>query len=104
MDLMRTIFGLKKDPVSRAIDDAIELLEEKDFDAAIALIQEKALTRHPGHRRALLHLGIAHMLKGELTTAESILDPIARERQLDSETAAARIAMERIAALKKAAP
>lgn len=101
MDLMRTLLGLKKDPVSRAIDDAIELLEEKDFDGAIAVIQEKALARDPEHRRARLHLGIAHMLKGELETAEAILAPIAGERHLDSESAAARIAMDRIAARRK---
>ncbi len=72
MDIMSFIFGKKKDVISLAIDEALALLEEKNFDGAIVVLQEKALSRVPDHRRALLHLGICHMLKGEYAEAEYV--------------------------------
>lgn len=95
-DIMSFIFGKKKDIISLAIDEALGLLEEKDYDGAITVLHEKALSRDPGHRRALLHLGICHMLKGELDTAEEILDPISKTVRMDSESAAAHIALDKI--------
>ena len=98
MDLFGWLTGRKKDIITLAIDEAVELLGEKNYDAAIALIHEKALSRNPEHTRALLHLGISHMLKGELDTAEEILMPLARRTRMDSESAAASIALDKIAA------
>lgn len=101
MDLFGFILGRKKDVISLAIDEALALLEEKDYDAAIAVIHEKALSRHPEHSRALLHLGICHMLKGELDKAEEILTPLSKRTRMDSESAAAMIALDKIAADRK---
>lgn len=98
MNMMEMLFGKKKDPASMAIEEALTLLEEKNFDAAIQVLREKALSRDPGHRRALLHLGICHMLKGELDVAEGILSPIANRSGMDSEIAAAGIALDKIRA------
>ncbi len=103
MDLMSWMFGKKNDPISRAIEDAISHLEEKDFDAAIRVLEENALSRDPGHRRALLHLGVARMLKGDYDAAEALLRPLAKSRTLDSESAAAKIALEKIAKERKKA-
>ena len=102
MDLVSLIFGKKKDIISLAIEEALGLLEEKNFDAAIAVIEEKALTRVPDHRRALLHLGICYMLKGELDKAEEILTPLSKQQRMDSESAAALIALDKISQDRKA--
>ena len=53
MDLMSLLGFKKKDIISLAIDEAIELFEEKNYDAAIQIITEKALSRQPEHRRGL---------------------------------------------------
>lgn len=103
MDIMSFIFGKKKDLISLAIDEALGLLEEENYDAAIAVLREKALSREPSHRRALLHLGICHMLKGEFDAAEEVLEPVSRTMKMDSESAAARIALDKIAADRKKA-
>lgn len=96
MDLL-SLFGIKKDAISLAIDEAIALIEEGNLDEAIAVIHEKALKRNAAHRRALLHLGLCHMLKGDLDEAESILKPVSVQARMDSESAAASIALEKIA-------
>ena len=101
MDIVGFITGRKKDIITLAIDEALELLEEKDFDQAIAVIKEKALARNPEHRRALLHLGICYMLKGEFDPAEEILKPLSVHSRMDSESAAALIALDKIAADRK---
>ena len=101
MDLMGFITGKKKDIISLAIDEALELLEEKNFDGAIAVIQEKALSRNPEHRRALLHLGICHMLKGDFDQAEELIKPLSLNTPMDSESAAALIALDKIAKDRK---
>ncbi len=93
---MRDFFK-RNDPTSRAIDRAIEHLEAGEHDAAAEVLRV-ALAREPGHRRALLHLGVAHMLKGEFDLAEEILLPISRRDRIDSESAAARVALDKIAA------
>lgn len=98
MDLMNMIFGKKKDVISLAIDEALALLEEKNYDAAIAILHEKALSRNPDHSRAVLHLGICHMLRGDWDDAERILTPLTRRTRLDSESAAAAIALDKIKA------
>lgn len=98
MDLMSMIFGKKKDAISLAIDEALALLEEKNYDAAIAIIHEKALSRNPEHSRAILHLGICHMLRGDWDDAEHILLPLTRRSRMDSESAAASIALDKIKA------
>lgn len=98
MDLLSMLGFKKRDAITLAIDEALALLEEKNYDAAIAVINDKALSRNPEHTRALLHLGICHMLKGEFDHAESILQPLARQPRMDSESAAASIALEKIAA------
>ena len=98
MDLVGFLFGKRNDPVSLAIEEALNLLEERRFDEALAVIREKALAREPRNRRALLHLGVCHMLKGEFDEAEEILNPIASLKPMDSEVAAARIALDKIAA------
>ncbi len=100
-DFFALLLGRKKDPVRRAIDLAIEHLEAGECDAAILVLREKALGLDPGNRRALLHLGVAHMLKGELDLAEEILTPVARWKRMDSESAAAQIALDKIAADRK---
>ncbi|MDR3210653.1 MAG: tetratricopeptide repeat protein [Planctomycetota bacterium] len=95
-NMMAWLLGRKKGPIEHAIDEALSLLEEKDYDAAIAVIQNKALTREPENRRAILHLGICYMLKGELDQAETILRTVVRKGGMDSESAAALIALEKI--------
>lgn len=97
MDLL-SLFGIKKDAISLAIDEAIALIEEGNYDEAMKVIHEKALGRNPAHRRALLHLGLCHMLKGELDEAERILKPVSIQSRMDSESAAASIALDKIAA------
>ena len=101
MDIVSFIFGKKKDIISLAIEEALGLLEEENYDAAIAIIHEKALSRNPEHRRALLHLGICHMLKGDLDKAEEILKPLSVQHRMDSESAAALIALDKIAQDRK---
>ena len=101
MDIMGFITGKKKDIISLAIDEALELLAENNFDQAIAVIREKALSRNPEHRRALLHLAICYMLKGDFDPAEELLKPLAANSRLDSESAAALIALDKIAADRK---
>jgi thioredoxin-like negative regulator of GroEL len=97
-----SMFGLrKKDVFSLAIDEALALLELEEYDNAIRILREKALARDPGHRRVLLHLGICHMLKGETERAEEILLPVSRQARMDSESAAAQIALDKIAADRK---
>ena len=94
------IFGMrigKTDPITKAIDEAIDLLEEQEFDEAIRVLREKGLGRNPEHRRTRLHLGIAYMLKGDLDEAESVIRPLTEQRHMDSEKAAAEIALEKIA-------
>ena len=104
MNLADLIFGKKKDPVSRAIEDAIELMEAGEHAAAIAVIRDRALALDPDHRRARLHLGIAMMLKGDLSDAEKELSAVAGpgRRWSDSEGAAAMVALDRVASLKAA--
>ncbi len=97
MDIMSFIFGKKRDPISLAIDEALALLEESNYDEAIAVINTKALGRDPQHRRAILYLGICHMLKGDLDQAEEILKPLSETVRMDSESAAALIALDKIA-------
>ena len=97
------LLGKKNDPVTRAIGDAIALLEEKNFDEAITVIHSRALAREPDNARAILHLGLCHMLKGEFDTAEQYLSPLAGKKGLDSETALARIALDKIAKDRKTA-
>lgn len=100
-NLFQGLFS-KKDPVFRAIEEAIDLIEEKNFDEALDVLHNKALRRDPASARALLHVGVAHMLKGELDTAESFLRPLADAAgKLNSEKAAAQIALERVAALRR---
>lgn len=96
MDLIAWITGKKKDIISLAIDEALGLMDEKNFDAAIAVIHEKALSRNAEHRRALLHLGICHMLKEDFDRATAILTPLSKNQRMDSECAAALIALEKI--------
>lgn len=91
-------FFFKKDLPSLLIEEALAYIERGEHDEAISLIEEKLLPRFPGHRRALLHLGIAHMLKGDFDTAEQLLLPIRASRPMDSESAAADIALEKIRA------
>ncbi|MCC8180306.1 MAG: tetratricopeptide repeat protein [Planctomycetes bacterium] len=98
MDLFGMLFGIKKDAISLAIDEALALMEEKNFDGAIAILHEKAFSRNPAHTRARLHLGICHMLKGELDRAEEILHPLTQVPRMDSESAAASIALDKIKA------
>ncbi len=100
-NLFQQLF-FRKDPVFRAVEEAIYCLEEKNYDEALDILHNKALKRAPGDRRALLHIGIAHMLKGELDTAEGYLRPLATDAgRLDSEKAAAELALERLAVLRK---
>lgn len=97
---MPKIFGIqigKPSLLEMAIDEAIALMGEEDYDAAIEVLEQKALGREPDNRRALLHLGIAHMVKGNLDTAESLLQPLTQQKHLDSERAAAEIALEKVA-------
>ncbi len=95
----------KNDPVFHTIEAAIGLIESGDYDDAIALLKKNALGRDPTNRRALLHMGIAHMLKGDLDGAEGYLDPLANTPGgMNSEKAAAQIALERVDALRQAWP
>lgn len=100
------IFGIQvgaKTGVELAIEEAIVLIGEKRYDDAAAVIQDKALAREPGDRRSLLHLGICRMMQGRLDDAEKIFVPLIAQRHMDSEKAAAQIAMERVAVLRKEA-
>ncbi len=100
-NFFQQLFG-KKDPVFRAVEEAIDLLEEQKYDEALDVLHAKALRRDPANKRALLHVGVAHMLKGELDEAERRLRPIAESAEkMDSDKAAAQIALERVAALRK---
>ncbi|MDR0362359.1 MAG: tetratricopeptide repeat protein [Planctomycetota bacterium] len=101
MDIMNLLGLKKKDIFSLAIDEALALLDLQEYDNAIAILKEKALSRDPGHRRVLLHLGICHMLKGDMDLAEEILRPIAKQVRMDSESAAAQIALDKIASDRK---
>ncbi len=97
------IFGVQvgaKTGVELAIDEALVLIGEERFDEAIQVIENKALAREPDNRRSLLHLGLCYMLKGDLDRADAILKPITDARGMDSEKAAAQIAMEKIAKLR----
>ncbi len=97
------IFGIQvgaKSGVELAIDEALVLIGEERFDDAIMVIENKALAREPGDRRSLLHLGLCHMLKGDLDRSEGILKPLAEGRGMDSEKAAAQIALEKVARLR----
>ncbi|MDR3077751.1 MAG: tetratricopeptide repeat protein [Planctomycetota bacterium] len=102
MNLSDLIFGKRKDPVSLAIEEAINHMEAGDHAAAIAAIRDKALPLAPDHRRARLHLGIALMLKGDLGEAEKELSAVAGpdRRWSDSEGAAALVALDRIVSLR----
>jgi Flp pilus assembly protein TadD len=101
-NLAEMIFGRKRDPVSLAIEEAISMMETGDFTAAIDTLRTKALAKEPEHRRARLHLGVSLMLGGELDAAEAeflhLLPP--DRRWSDSESATARIALDRIKALR----
>lgn len=99
MDLL-ALFGRKKDLITLAIDEAIELMGEKEYDSAIQVLEEKALRRNPEHRRAVLHWGICQMLRGDFARAEEALVPLTRQKGMDSERAAAEIALERIKRLR----
>lgn len=97
---MPKIFGIqigKPSLIEMAIEEAIAHMGEEDYDTAITIIREKALSREPENRRAILHLGIAHMVKGDLEVAESLLLPLTKQKHLDSERAAAEIALEKVA-------
>lgn len=100
MDLF-SLFGRKKDIITLAIDEAIELMGLKEYDAAITVLKDKALFRNPEHRRALLHLGVCKMLQGELDGAEEILRPLTAPKVMDSEKAAAEIALARIERIRQ---
>ncbi len=92
------LFGLKKrDIISLAIDEAIALMGEESYDEAIAVIENKCLRRNPQDKRSLLHLGVCHMLKKDYDEAERILKPLTGPGKMDSEKAAASIALEKIA-------
>ncbi len=92
------IFGIKKrDVISLAIDEAIALMGEEEYDEAISVIETKCLRRNPQDKRSLLHLGVCYMLKKDYDQAEKILKPLAGPGKMDSEKAAASIALEKIA-------
>lgn len=96
---MPKIFGFqvgKPTLVEMAIDEAIALITEGEFDNAIAVINDKALSRNPDDRRAILHLGIAHMMKKDYDRAISILVTLTERKGMDSEKAAAEIAIDKI--------
>lgn len=98
------IFGIQvgaKSGVELAIDEALILITEKRYDEAVTVIETKALAREPENRRALLHLGLCHMLKGDFDRAEAILKPLTGMKGMDSEKAAAQIALEKTAKLRK---
>ena len=100
-NFFQQMFG-KKDPVFRAVEEAIDLLEEQNYDEALEVLHNKALRRDPENKRALLHVGVTHMLKGELDAAERYLTPIATDSdKMNSEKAAAQIALQRVAKLRK---
>lgn len=97
------IFGIQigaKTGAELAIDEALVLIEEKRFDEAIRVIRDKALAREPDDPRALLHLGICHMLNGDYDEAESYFRPLTAIRHMTSEKAAAQIALEKVANLR----
>lgn len=92
----------RNDPVFNMIEAAIGLIEGECYNEAIALLETGVISRDPGNRRGLLHLGIAHMLKGDLDRAEGYLSPLATEEgKMNSEKAAAQIALERVAKLRE---
>lgn len=98
------IFGIQvgnKSGVELAIDEALVLIDEKRFDDAVKVIEDKALAREPDNRRAILHLGVCYMLKEDYDEAERVLEPLMRQRQMDSEKAAAHIALDKIKTLRK---
>lgn len=93
------LFG-RGDPVFLATEEAICLMQREDYDGAADVLVNRALHYDPHSRRALLHLGLVRMLQGRLDEAEELLTPIAGEKKMDSEKAAAQIALERVAALR----
>lgn len=98
------IFGIQvgsKSGAELAIDEALILIGEERYDDAARVIEEKALAREPGDRRSLLHLGICRMLQGRLNDAEAILEPLTHRKGMDSEKAAAHIALEKVARLRR---
>lgn len=99
-NFFQQLFG-RKDPVFLATEEAIRLLQRNDYDGAVEVLTNQALQRDPRDRRALLHLGVARMLQGRLDEAEAILTSVAGQKSLDSEKAAAQIALERIVALRR---
>lgn len=105
---MPKIFGIQvgqKTGVELAIDEAIVLIGEQRYDDAIRVIEDKALAREPDDRRSILHLGLCYMLKGEveaefLDRAEEFFRPLLERRGMDSEKAAAEIALDKIRRLR----
>lgn len=95
-NIMDFILGRKRDRVSMLIEEALAMMGEGEYAEAIALIEEKILAKDPDHPRANLHLGLAYMLKGDKETARSILRPFAERPYLDSDTAMAKIAMDKM--------
>lgn len=101
---MPKIFGIqfgKPTVIELAVEEAIALITEEDYDAAIEVLENKALSRNPEDRRALLHLGIAHMMKMDYDKAEEVLVPLTERKGMDSERAAAEIALGKIARERK---
>lgn len=98
-NFFRQLFG-RSDPVFLATEEAIRLMQLEEYDGAVDILHNRALRHDPQNRRALLHLGLARMLQGRLDEAEDILTPIAGQKAMDSEKAAAQIALERIAELR----
>ncbi len=97
------IFGLQvgqKTLAEMAVDEAMLLVGEQRYDEAVQVIENKALSRNPDDRRALLHLGICLMLKGDYDRAEAVLAPLTERRGMDSEKAAALIALDKVAKLR----
>lgn len=101
-NLADMLFGRRRDPASLAIEEAIAMMEGGDFTAAIDVLRTKALAKEPEHRRARLHLGVSLMLGGDLDSAEAEFLRLlpANGRWNDSESATARIALDRIKALR----
>ncbi|MCC8108347.1 MAG: tetratricopeptide repeat protein [Planctomycetes bacterium] len=96
------IFGIKKrDPISLAIEEAIGLMGEDEIDEAIQVLEDRAIRRDPTHKRAILHLGVCHMLKKNFDRAEELLEPLTVGKKMDSEKAAASIALEKIAKMRE---
>lgn len=98
------IFGIQignKTSLELAIDEAILLLNEQRYNEAAQIIKTKALSQNPKDRRALLHLGVCRMMQERLDEAEAILRPLTNQKQMDSEKAAAQIALEKVKKLRK---